>query len=269
MSAAVQRTNTIAKQNLWRRIQKEINEDKHLQTLFRQMNDRVIVIDRLNQQLPLYHFYYKVATHVERSDEYILSTSLHSIGCGRGTCKGSIGIQKIRYSDPLEYRRSNVTTKSIFVDLANQAPHTSFIEVVRDRKPFRKKKKKDMLYTVNDAIPYSAKIIKITGNPIYSKEVDDMLTVALFLELNQIGKEAYIQACDKYRWMGGAGLSAEQKRQVQENQLAPYFLSKTMMVEPTLLLMGYECSYDCTEKQQTPHNKKCLLRTPKTDPVYE
>nr|QBK91716.1 MAG: hypothetical protein LCPAC304_00420 [Pithovirus LCPAC304] len=274
MSAAVHRANRIAKQNMWHRIQKEINEDGHLQTLFRQMNKRVIVIDRLNQipQLQLSHFQNKVATNVERSDEYILSTSLHSIGCHRKACQGSIGIQKIRYSDPLEYRRLNINKKTIFVYLANQAPHASFIEVDRDRKHFRKKKK-DMLYTVSDMLP-NAKHIKITGNMTYSKEVDDMLTVALFLKLKQMGKETYIQSCDKYRWMGGsgmggAGLSAKQKRQVKENQLMPYFLSKEMMSEPAMLLMGYECSYDCREDQRNPHDETCMLKTPFEKPDYQ
>ncbi len=236
------------------------------------MHDGVIVIDRFNQvhNLPrLSYFKNKIATIVVRSDEYILSTSLHPIGCYRGACKGTMGIQKIRYSDPLEYRRMKSDRKSIFARLANQVPHTSFIEVDRgERGRFVSKRRKKMFYTVVK-LHYSPGTIRITGNPTYSKEIDDMLTVALFLELKKMGREAYIQSCDKYRWMEDVGMSDEQKRQVQENQLIPYFLSKEMMSDPALLLMGYECSYDCSQNQRNPHDETCMLKTPFEEPVYE
>ncbi len=256
-------------QELWNRIQNDVSQDKRLQQLLRRINKRVIIIDRLNQvaQIPVNHFQYNVATNVARSDEYILSGSLHSIGCHRGTCKGAMGIQKIRYSDPLDYRRLKIPRKEvkehILVHLVNQIPQTSFIDV--NRKSFRR----NILYTIEDEPPHSTKVVKIAGNSRYSKEIDDMLTVALFLELKQMGKETYIQSCDKYRWMEDANLSNEQKRQVKENQLMPYFLSKEMMSEPALLLMGFECSYNCKKDQQTPHDEKCMLKTQKTDPVYE
>ena len=250
---------------LWDAIQQAINSDDYLTDLLLLMNEPVMVIDYLNQVGSFSSlskmFRNKIGMDITREEEYILSTSLHSIGCHRGECRGEIGIQKLRLEDPFEFKVRRIDKRRVFADLAFQAPEISFIEVSRETS------RSEDFYQI-DVLPDSTNLIKIIGNGRISKEIDDMITVALFLRLTDLGKESYIQSCDKFRWMFRARFSNEQKRQVKENQVMPYFLAKEMMDIPAIILMGYECAYDCTTKQNPPHNAACMLISKPKVPKY-
>lgn len=249
---------------LWNILQQTINSDDHLTMLLMDMNEPILVIDYLNQignLSSLAKFLrYKIGIDVIRGEEYILSTSLHSIGCNREECRGEMGIQKLQFGDPIDYKVGKTNRKKLFADIAFQASKISFIEVSR-LKSFRS----ENLYEI-DFTSHSTNFIKIVGNGRISKEIDDMIVVALFLRLIDLGKEVYIQSCDKYRWMFSLRLS--RRRQVKENQVMPYFLAKEMMEEPVLLLMGFECAYDCTERQNLPHDDTCTLIREPGKPKY-
>jgi len=250
---------------LWELLQSNVREDASLTDLLKGIQEPVIIIDRLNQ-IPalgvLFNtFNYKLGSDVLRGNEYILSTVLHSIGCHRGACRGQMGIQKLRLEDPLDFEVRRLKRGKEFLNIAEQAPEITFIEVFRKRY-----RSEDLYYQV--VMPDYYNYIKIISNEKYSKEIDDMLTVALFLRIKELGKEAFIQSCDKYRWMIKARLSNKLKLAVKKNQLMPYFLSKDMMEDPAMILMGFECAYDCTTKQAKPHDAACILKTEKKDPKY-
>ena len=123
--------------------------------------------------------------------------------------RGEIGIQKLRLEDPFEFKVRRIDKRRVFADLAFQAPEISFIEVTREIS------RSEDFYRM-ESPPDPRNLIKIIGNGNISKEIDDMITVALFLRLTDLGKESYIQSCDKYRWMYETKLSRREKRQVKE-----------------------------------------------------
>lgn len=250
---------------LWNVLQQIINSDDYLTGLLMAVNEPVLVIDYLNQIGNLSSLAkslgYKIGIDIIRGEEYILSTSLHSIGCHRGECRGEMGIQKLRLEDPIDFKVGRTNKDNLFADIAFQASEISFIEVSRES--FRS----ENLYEI-DLLPDSTNLIKIIGNGRVSKEIDDMIAVALFLRLIDLGKEVYLQSCDKYRWMNVVRLPRRLKRQVKENQVMPYFLAKEMMRVPVLLLMGFECAYDCTERQKIPHDASCMLIREPGKPKY-
>jgi len=263
-------TKPISIKNLWKELSLAIKADERLQSYLNKFvrKDRIFIIDHLNQvgQIPqaLRYFEDKIGVNVERADEYILSTSLHSIGCHRGECRGEVGIQKIRFQDPISFETKVVTRKqkvNLFKLIAAQVPKVKFIDVKRSK--FRKSQK---LYTFQKS---RKNIATITTNGNYSKEIDDMMTVLLFLELTKNRKQAFIQSCDKYKWMPSV-LKRKDINNVKQKQFMPYFLSKEIMgTTPALILMGYECSYDCSLRQKVPHDTQCKLKKEKEPkPIY-
>jgi len=259
----------ISIKNLWKQLSLAIKADERLQSYLNKFvrKDRIIIIDHLNQvgQIlqALHYFEDKIGVNVERADEYILSTSLHSIGCHRGECRGEVGIQKLRFQDPISFETKIVIGRqkaNLFKLIAAQVPKVKFIDVKRS---FMKSQK---LYTFQKS---RKNIATITTNGNYSKEIDDMMTVLLFLELTKNRKQAFIQSCDKYKWMPRV-LKRKDINNVKQKQFMPYFLSKEIMgTTPALILMGYECSYDCSKKQQVPHDTQCKLKKEKEPkPIY-
>jgi len=250
---------------LWNILQQIVASDDYLTELLMAMNEPILVIDYLNQIGNLSSLAkslgYKIGIDIIRGEEYIFSTSLHSIGCHRGECRGEMGIQKLRLGDPIDYKVERTNKENLFTDIAFQASEISFLEVSRES--FRS----ENLYEIA-LLPDSTNLIKIIGNGRVSKEIDDMIAVALFLRLIDLGKEVYLQSCDKYRWMNVVRLSRQLKRQVKENQVMSYFLAKEMMRVPVLLLMGFECAYDCTERQKIPHDASCMLIGEPGNPKY-
>jgi len=249
----------------WRYIQRTLIEDAALTNILKSIQGPVIIIDRLNQ-IPamgaLFNFFNrKVGWNILRGNEYILSTALHFIGCHRGACRGQMGIQRLRLEDPLYFEIRQLQKGKEFLNIAMQAPKITFIEV------FRNPSSSEELYKV-ELFPYIHNYIKVVSNGRFSKEIDDMLTVALFLRLRELGKEAYIQSCDKYRWMNKARLPNILKTEVKKNQLMPYFLSKEIMETPAIILMGFECAYDCTSQQEQPHDNACMLKNKTNFPAY-
>lgn len=255
--------NRIWTVKLWNSLQNDIKENSSLTFFLRNIREPVVIIDRLNQIPALGSLFIAfndmIGYDVSRGSEYILSTGLQSVGCHRGTCRGKMGIQKLRFEDPLEFDFQKLDKETVFFDLATQAPGTTFIEIGRE------KDNSDEYYRIKSLQDNYA---KISANESFTKEIDDMLTVALFFRLKELGKEVYIQSCDKYRWMNKIPLPKKFKEDVKRSQLMPYFLSQDMMDPPAIILMGFECAYDCTPKQSAPHNESCILKTEMRDPEY-
>lgn len=244
---------------IWDKIQKPLSTNKKILD-FVEGNDVIIIIDRLNQEIALQPvfgaFSFNVAMGIFRAYKYEMSQSFHSIGCNRGICSGRVGIQKIILGDP-NYMSYAMNVPNVdFGYLALQSPNIKFIEVDRT-----KSSKKNYFFVDNNVIvpsPYGPikvnNMLRVTANGRYDKEMDDFIVVSLHLMLENLGKRTFIQSCDKYRWINNDS--------VKKNQVIPFFLSGYVMGPiPSLLLMGYECAYDCTTNQQTPHDyNTCELR---------
>lgn len=252
---------------LWNILYHKIEQDKNLDLILEQLGNRIIIIDNLNQlrliALVLKEFKDRIAIYINRSDEYIFSSSLHSIGCHREKCIGQLGIDKIRLSDPLEYHSVKLPKENkndFFILLALQAPNIGFIKVTR------RFLKGERLYNIISL--HAPNIIEIETNQAIHKEIDDMICVALFLKILNLRKKAYIQSCDKYRWISKIPIREEIQTNIVENMIIPYFLSKEIMDIPSIILMGYECAYDCTKYQENPsYDEECQLTLTKETPI--
>jgi len=224
-------------------------------------NEPIIVIDKLNQDIALFPTFgeYKFigGYGVRRSYNYNFSERLHSSGCNRAQCTGIMGIKRIILGDPIDIAYTIPMERVKFEFLALQAPKLKFIEIDRIRTD------QEELFFVNDSVNIQIgsagkvpvpNMIKIMTNGKYEKEIDYYAVVQMFSILKRQNKTAFIQSCDKYKWISS--------KEVKENQVMPFFLGKNMLSPPEpLVLMGFECSYDCTSQQLPPFTEdKCKLK---------
>lgn len=254
-----------AKLGLWNRLQSVLSVDPIIQN-FVNGEEPVIIIDQLNQKTALAStfraFNKKVGLGVLREKKYRMTQILHSQGCNRKDCMGRIGIRRIRLGDPTYINQVGLLKELSFEYLALQAPQLKFIEV--DRKNLRR----EDLYLVDDDLTVGVgedmvnveNMIRVTANGSYDKEMDDYVSVGIFLNIFESGHPVFIQSCDKYRWI--------RDNNVKKNQVIPFFLAAENFSIPFLVLMGFECAYDCTTKQLQPHTKdRCRLRVKDKDPI--
>jgi hypothetical protein len=242
---------------LWVVVYNSVKRNKRLRKDLENLPQKIIVIDHLNQisQLrSLFTFFNRnIATDIVRSGNYLYSANLHSIGCHRDQCQGEVGLKRIVLSDPVSFRFESLpkSTKQFFKALSQQTS-IGFIDV--QRYTFRK----DLWFTVNPI--KTSNYLNINANGKFSKELDDMIVLALFIVLQRMGKDVYIQTCDKYRWTKNIEISTAIRKESKERKLIPFFLHRSLFIEdPALLLMGYECAYDCTVNQRTPFDEMCNI----------
>jgi len=251
----------------------------------------VIIIDLLNKSFgkALKDFNYHIGTEVERGGEYIgpssavisyedvitpdnvyyggscrhtdfeRSTTREGKLWKRDLCQSQVGIQRLRFEDPIAYDVEFVREEEIhevYYKLAEQVPKVVFILVERtELNP-------DEVLRF-ESLPSIPNILRVLTNSKINKEIDDLTVVSLYFRLRTLRADTYINTCDKYRWMKKI-LPTAQEASVKRNQVTAYFLSPDVFDdEPALILMGYECAYDCGPEQESPFvidQKSCKLK---------
>jgi hypothetical protein len=223
----------------------------------------VIIVDFLNATFHNYleKFEGRIGVNVERASEYIVAPVSGKINespyvggiCQRverlNPCRSRVGIQRLRLGDPLTYEMQEtdlLNDRERLYLLAAQAPDVEFIIV--ERRPLKRGTPLD--FKKNNKTPPN--VLRVLTNSNLNKEIDDLTVVSLYIRLRALGADAYINTCDKYRWMNKI-LQPNVIASVKRDQVSGYFLSPDFFIgPPALILMGYECAYDCSKDQGSP-----------------